>query len=100
MTNPNDAVYGTELEIPDIKERAKFHGGLTKREYFAAIAMQGIVSAQQSSFSRIEVSVDAVGMADALIYELNKMKADSSTEPVCNPGSIIPPPLIVVKEQF
>lgn len=68
MTNPDhpaflkaDHMYMSEL-------------GLTKREYFAAMAMQGIEARQPggklSGFD--EFAYLAVQMADALIAELNK----------------------------
>lgn len=52
-------------------------GGLTKREYLAAIAMNGIASANFSIYSQdsmtiAEVAERAVKMADALIVELSK----------------------------
>jgi hypothetical protein len=60
MTDPNDTV--------DIN-----HGiGLTKREYFAAMAMQGLLSADSINYEAI--IGDAVKLADALIEELNKGK--------------------------
>lgn len=43
--------------------------GLTKREYFAAMAMQGILS---SNLEWINVAVSSVDFADALISELEK----------------------------
>lgn len=58
MTNPDDP--GSILQIE----------GLTKREYFAAMAMQGIFSTNRILIdSNIEM---AVKVADALIAELNK----------------------------
>lgn len=44
--------------------------GLTKREYFAALAMQGLVSRMTYEIAVI----NAVGAADALIAELAKPK--------------------------
>lgn len=47
-----------------------FQEGLTKREYFAVIAMQGLLP---EAASDIELCVrKSVVMADALIKELNK----------------------------
>jgi hypothetical protein len=46
--------------------------GLTKREYFAAIALQGLL-ANDSALITSKV-IDAVKAADALIDELNKTK--------------------------
>ena len=50
-----------------------FLPGLTKREYFAAMAMQGIIQNPGSgSVSLIGIARDAVRQADALIAELEK----------------------------
>ena len=46
---------------------------LTKREYFAAMAMQGLLANYGSSYS-VQNTMEAVYMADALIDELNKTK--------------------------
>jgi hypothetical protein len=49
--------------------------GLTKREYFAAKAMQGIIANKDGLDIKIERIVEsAVDIADALIEELNKTK--------------------------
>ena len=48
--------------------------GLTKREYFAAMAMQGILA--RGSFSRGFVAKHAVDYADALIDALNGKNND------------------------
>ncbi len=55
--------------------------GLTKREYFAAMAMQAILNADSSAYHKglcgsptvyaLQTAEDAVKMADALIYQLN-----------------------------
>ena len=50
--------------------------GLTKREYFAAIALQGLL-ANDSALITSKV-IDAVKAADALIEELNKTKQDET----------------------
>jgi hypothetical protein len=47
--------------------------GLTKRELFAAMAMQGLMAnSDYSGNSVIDISKVSVGMADDLIMELNK----------------------------
>jgi hypothetical protein len=47
--------------------------GLTKREYFAGLAMQGLLSdGNNSPFSCGKIAELAVGCADALIEELSK----------------------------
>jgi hypothetical protein len=51
--------------------------GLTKREYFAAIAMQGIITNKDGLDIKIEYIVEsAVDAADALIEELSKTKTN------------------------
>ena len=50
-----------------------FHGvpeGLTKREYFAAMAMSGILATDEYAIE--DAAERAVRQADALIIELNK----------------------------
>jgi hypothetical protein len=46
--------------------------GLTKREYFAAMAMQGILASDGRWSIDKEVALFAVHQADHLIEELNK----------------------------
>jgi hypothetical protein len=84
MTNPNDLAFTGKEELvqhcPSLAPEKRFvPGGLTKREYFAAMALCGI--AKNSIHETIEGgrSVDyevcamtALSMADALIAELNK----------------------------
>ena len=50
------------------------HHGLTKRELFAAMAMQGILSENENVYSQPQVAADSVSYADALIAELGKEK--------------------------
>ena len=49
-------------------------GGLTKRENFAAMAMQGMMANTHAveNLSQIDVAKEAVSMADALLKELDK----------------------------
>lgn len=68
MTNGDDLV-------DSISTPAGILNGLTKREYFAAMAMQGFLA--NAFFSEAEMGGDklipaAVGAADLLIKELNK----------------------------
>jgi hypothetical protein len=62
-TQPNDSIHNSEQGPQD---------GLTKREYFAAMAMQGILSQHDSRPSY--TATLAVEYADALIAALNKEK--------------------------
>lgn len=78
MTNPNDTINpqltyeqrgGDTYQYTD--------GGLTKREYFAAMAMQGMLSNDAFVDSDNDISIAWIGVAsrrfaDALIAELNK----------------------------
>ncbi len=70
MTNANDSIYNSEQRPQD---------GLTKREYFAAKAMQGLLTRleniNQPDLGILEckrISEEAVIMADTLIKELNE----------------------------
>lgn len=77
-TEPNDsafaraAVYGVEEGRLGVCEDG--YPGLTKREYFAAMALQGIISNTKAlSHDIFPVSAKvAIEYADALIAELNK----------------------------
>ena len=62
MPNYDFTEYGQLLVI----------GGLTKREYFAGLAMQGLLSKFGSG--DITVAKDAVIYADALLAELERTK--------------------------
>ena len=48
--------------------------GLTKREYFAAMAMQGILADPDNQGYAEGIAKDAVKMADELITQLNQTK--------------------------
>jgi len=53
------------------------NAGLTKRGFFAAIAMQGIITNKDGLDIKIEYIVEsAVDAADALIEELSKTKTN------------------------
>lgn len=56
---PGNPVYGIK-------------GGLTKREYFAALAMQAIVGTMSKNFDISSAVSQATKIADQLIAELNK----------------------------
>lgn len=68
MIDPNDNAFPFDDKGP--------HYGLSKREYFAAMAMQGICanSIPGSHHMSQATAMDAVDYADALIAELNKEK--------------------------
>lgn len=69
---------GNENVYPVVLQHGLTHDswvevGLTKRELFAAMAMQGMVSCNvYASWNSSSVVKEAVIIADALIVELNK----------------------------
>lgn len=75
MTNGNDIAWPeiiTELENNGLQNTYSY-GGLTKREYFAAMALQGLLaSGYLNDYDTDRVVADAVLMADKTITELNK----------------------------
>jgi hypothetical protein len=68
MTNPNDPSNPCPHVNADFTVQYDVYQGLTKREYFAAMAMQGLLSNPNTIFE----TQYAVIIADALIAELNK----------------------------
>lgn len=74
MTNPNDLAY------PSYQEGYAPQRGLTKRELFAAMAMQATLSNPHTAAQNEEglnalpgvVSICAIEIADALIEALNQ----------------------------
>lgn len=62
MTNPNDPAFPNKYSMGDGPE------GLTKREYFAAMALCGFAPSLDPDY----VAERAVKYADALIAELSK----------------------------
>lgn len=70
-TNQNDCAFPIEISYEDyeVPELHTHEPGLTKREYFAALAMQGLLSNPVVMGNLAEMAVEH---ADALINELNK----------------------------
>lgn len=65
-TNPFDLVFPTEATN-------SYEPGLTKREYFAALALQGLLAAGRDHNSgQAGISEKAVLLSDSLINQLNK----------------------------
>ena len=75
-TKPNDAIHNVFNSKKDYSDDNIYKSnGLTKREYFAAMALQGIIANKDGLDIKIERIVEsAVDTADALIEELNKTK--------------------------
>lgn len=83
----NEPAFPTQMWDEELKEATWLDGGLTKRELFAAMAMQGILA---NTFKIGQLNTDgrttieaiqnsticeaALGYADALIAELEKTK--------------------------
>lgn len=63
-TNPNDVAFNPRI-VNDVNP------GLTKREYFAGLAMQGLCVVDEGEDTNKTAQI-AIGYADALIEELNK----------------------------
>jgi len=68
VTNPNDPAFLVKTVNADGTPRPC---GLTKREYFAAMSMQGL-NAHPEDWSAENTARYAVEQADALIAALNK----------------------------
>lgn len=65
-TEPNDSMH------PIADNVLKWDKGLTKREYFAAMAMQGICANTNQRLGPRELTETAVKIADHLIQQLNE----------------------------
>ena len=63
-TNPNDCAFPFDLNKIIV-------GGLTKREYFAAMALQGMLSSDHIQIGKI-AAINAIRYADDLINQLNE----------------------------
>jgi hypothetical protein len=73
-TNPNEPINPTIWDDRNKPEIIRDNDGLTKREYFAAMTMQGYLASVSSDvIEKPEYAAfHAVKYADALINELNK----------------------------
>lgn len=84
MTTETKATLTTDEHVPGANDMAypvldrsqtpneTYQLGLTKREYFAAMAMQGMLAGDDGNSSAEYVAHDAVKQADALLKELAK----------------------------
>lgn len=74
-TNPNDPATASKVYEESgndiLGEVPVFKSGLTKREHFAALALQGIIAAQTPGI-KMQIATDAVIYADELIMALNR----------------------------
>lgn len=68
-TKSNDAAFSN---ASDQYGNSTIGYGLTKREYFAALAMQGAIASNYKQQTTKEIAKRAVELANALIEELNR----------------------------
>jgi len=66
-----EMAHGSNSTEEDAGQWVKYRKGLTKREHFAAMALQGLLSKNMPSVSMHQKSEIAVKYADALLYELD-----------------------------
>lgn len=69
---PDNNSYADQITFPVLE------GGLTKREYFAGLAMQGLLANQYVGGNGqpvLNIAIDAVEYADALIEALNRTES-------------------------
>jgi hypothetical protein len=71
MTKPDDNAFP---QFNDHPHTEAIYKGLTKREWFAGMAMQGLLANANDEVISRNIPADAVGWADALITELAKEK--------------------------
>ena len=71
MNNADKSVHG---ELKQVGETCIKDGGLTKREHFAGLAMQGLCANANlnQSFKAKDIARYATSYADALLAELEK----------------------------
>jgi len=76
MCNANEPAMPVLTQSPSLQNAASL--GLTKREYFAGLALQGIIANcyYQSGISRESHIKESVVLADLLIAELDKGKEE------------------------
>jgi hypothetical protein len=82
MSNAHEPAFPTQMWDIEDKEATWLDGGLSKREYFAGLAMQGLASnswlmqtniaAKEAGLKPPALSELACGMADVLLAELEK----------------------------
>lgn len=76
-TQPHDSISGTTRY--DYKGGSYINDPLTKREHFASLAMQGLLSDRDNiHWHGNGVAEEAVKMADALISALNHTNPETS----------------------
>lgn len=71
----NKKTSANDSSFPVIAENYIIDGGLTKREYFAAMALQGFITKYGVDCQEEHIK-QAVFVADIFIEELNKTKVN------------------------
>jgi len=77
MKNGNTSIHSTGLTKEEMEGVAdKFHQGLTKREHFAAMAMQGLMHSDTVGWANwaSNLAEESVEAADALLKALEETK--------------------------
>lgn len=70
MTNGEESAFPEISDIPQFNSRTY---GLTKREYFAAMALQGLLANQNlTNIDDATIAMTCIDAADALINALNQ----------------------------
>lgn len=75
MENREQPAFPVNEEITDrIDNGAKIYSGLSKREYFAGLAMQGLLSSPNVGYltTSDKMIKDSISLADKLLAELSK----------------------------
>lgn len=80
MSKSHEPAFPTQMWDEELKEATWLDGGLTKREYFAGLALElsinDVFDNWKKQVGKLSVGElmarDAVQLADALIAELNK----------------------------
>ena len=68
-------IAANENEFLDTNEYNKDNAGLTKREHFAGLAMQGLITLKGADCMDKDITArQCVRMADALLAELDKVQ--------------------------
>lgn len=71
------SIYNGNEPANPIESNSAYRGGLTKREYFAGLAMQGVCSTDSAMVNSSQILAEwSVEMADALLIQLRKNKTE------------------------
>ena len=69
---PNHPIPGAEWPIESAKDFAGMFKGMSLRDWFAGMAMAGIISAGDLMYSEIDLAGDAYRMADTMLAQREK----------------------------